>query len=372
VKKKLGALIALGACSMLAQAQSNVTVYGSLDQYVGYIKSSNGQSLTALNDGALLRSRIGFRGTEDIGAGYQVLFTLENGLAADTGALAESSRLFDRQAWVGMNTPVGQFRVGRQNTIAFFIGNGVDYTDRATYGSIVNVFGVPARFDNDISYKFPRFADIQVEVHYALSEIAGQSPSSQAVYQLGVDYTKGSIRIGYAGLAAKPAPSGPIQNTIQYHNLYTYYNYGPGKIFFAYVHSNNVTSSAASNDSVGILSNASVPNNYFPGTNPDASRFYNVYQVSADYRISPSLRVGGLYGMIRDSSSAKNDAEGASIGAFYDLSKRTLLFGFTNYLTNKNNAGFRFSGSGAPANLTGAAVNGKRLTGLQVGIRHVF
>jgi hypothetical protein len=42
-------------------------------------------------------------------------------------------------------------------------------------------------------------------------------------------------------------------------------------------------------------------------------------------------------------------------------------------MTNQANAGFRFSGSAGPsANLAGADVNGRHLTGLQAGIVHKF
>ncbi len=61
------------------------------------------------------------------------------------------------------------------------------------------------------------------------------------------------------------------------------------------------------------------------------------------------------------------------MGAYYDLSKRTTLYGFANYMKNQANAGWRFSGSAGPgSNLAGADVNGKSLIGMQMGILHRF
>lgn len=371
MKKKFVAVCSMAACSTAAFAQSNVTLYGDLDQYLGYIHSSSGAHITGLNDGAILRSRLGFRGVEDLGNGYQAKFTLEQGLNADSGTAADSSRLFDRQAWVGMNTPVGEFRLGRQNSVPFFIGGAIDYTERTTFGSIINTFGVPSRFDNDISYKSPRIADFQVDMHYALTETAGQS--TRGVTQLGVDYTRGPYRAGYAGLWAKPLASATFSDRVVYHNVYADYDYGQGKVYLAYVRSNNVTGNANGNNATAILSNVSIPNNAFAGTNPNVQRMYNVYQVSADYRVSPQLRVGALYGVMRDTSGGDAGAQGGNVGAYYDLSKRTTLYGFANYLKNDTNAGFRFSGSAGPsANLAGADINGKSLVGLQAGILHRF
>lgn len=107
---------ALAGCTGLVHAQSNITLYDNFDEYIGYIHSSNGSHITGLNDGAILRSRLGVRGAEALRPGYDLKFTLETGLNADTGTQADSSRLFDRQAWLGLSTPAGEVRVGRQNT----------------------------------------------------------------------------------------------------------------------------------------------------------------------------------------------------------------------------------------------------------------
>ena len=375
-KKYLATLLALAFGAGAAQAQSSVTMYGDIDEYIGYIHSSSGASITGLNDGSILRSRLGFRGSEDIGNGYKVVFTLEQGLNADSGTAADSTRFFDRQAWVGMVTPGGEWRAGRQNTIIFSIGGAIDYTERTTFGSIINSFGVPSRYDNDISYKSPRIGGVQVELHYALPENASNSTTahSQPIYQLGVDYQTGPYRLGYAGLQASPNEvTATVHQKVVYHNVYADYNYGDGTIYLAGIRSNNVTGNANGLDATAILSNVAATNNFFPGTDVNANRFYNVLQLSADYRLTPALKVGALYGVVHDTSGRDSGARGGNVGAYYSLSKRTTLYSFANYMKNDTNAGFRFSGSGAPsANLAGADINGKRLTGLQLGIMHKF
>ncbi len=378
MKKQLIAACTLAACAASVQAQSNVTMYGSLDQYLGYIRSSSGEHITGLNDGAILRSRLGFRGVEELGNGYQAKFNLELGANADTGTQADGGRLFDRQAWVGINTPVGEFRVGRQNTSIFYIGGAIDYTERTTFGSIINSFGVPSRYDNDISYKTPRLSGFQVDLHYALPEnslaASGAKNQNSAIYQFGVDYTNGPYRAGYAGLSASPNDlTATVREKIVYHNVYANYKYEAGTLYAAMVRSNNSTAGANGRNASTILSNVGSPNNYFAGTDLNAGRFYNIYQLSADYRINTQLRVGALYGVIDDTTSGDAGARGGNVGAYYDLSKRTTLYSFVSYMKNDTNAGFRFSSSAGPsANLAGADVNGKSLTGVQLGILHRF
>lgn len=142
-------------------------MYCTIDQYFNSMRSSSGSSFTGLEDGALLRSRLGFRGTEDLGGGLAAKFVLEGGLDGRTGATADATRNFDRQSWVGLASPYGEVRIGRYNGVAFARGDYIDFTTR-TLGSIINTFGVPARYDNDFSYISPRVAGLLVEVHYSL------------------------------------------------------------------------------------------------------------------------------------------------------------------------------------------------------------
>jgi predicted porin len=368
-----GALI-LTTFATLAQAQSGLTLYGNFDEYIGYIRSSNGAHITGLNDGAILRSRLGVRGAEALATGYEVKYNLEMGVAADTGAAADSSRLFDRQAWVGLNTPFGEVRVGRQNTEIFFTGGAIDYTERTTFGSVINTFGIPSRYDNDISYKSPRIAGLLLTLHYALAENGGATRGNNPVYQAALDYENGPWRLGYAGLQASPnSVTATVHEKVNYHHLYANYKYDAGTMYLAFVRSNNSTGNANGRNATSILSNISVPNNFFAGTDPNAERYYNIWQVSADYRLTPALRVGALYGVMNDTSGGDAGAQGANVGAYYTMSKRTTLYSFLSYLKNEANAGFRFSSSAGPsANLAGDAINGRSLTGLQLGILHRF
>jgi len=146
MKKSLFAIAAVTAFAGAAQAQSSVTVYGILD--VGYIgtnarvsNSSNvnngGQAKTTTNQfgsSAEQTSRLGFKGTEDLGGGSQAFFTTEfqlypeqqqlngntvvgansNGVGANTGGL------LNRQTFVGLHkNGLGQFAVGLQYTPVF-------------------------------------------------------------------------------------------------------------------------------------------------------------------------------------------------------------------------------------------------------------
>lgn len=362
------ALLACMACAASAQS-SNVTLYGNIDQYFNYMKSSSGTSFKSLEDGQYLRSRFGVRGTEELGGGTAVKFQMEGGFSTDNGTQADTARFWDRQAWVGLSQAgYGEVRVGRQNGAIFARGGSIDYTSR-TLGSIVNVFGTPSRYDNDLSYYSPRIGGVMFEGHVALPETAiGNRPK---VLQWAVDYANDQMRAGYMGLRGKPQAGGAVQQDVVYDNVYFNWLYGQGTVYLTYVRSNNNTSTAVGNNAGSILGNVG---GFNAGTDANLNNFYEILQLSADYRLSAQLRVGALWGQIKDKSGRSRGADGGSIGAYYDLSKRTTLIGMIETLKNDTNGGWRPSGSaGLKTTFTAPGdINGRTISGMQVGIVHRF
>ena len=148
MKKSLFAVAALSAIAGAAQAQSSVTVYGILDVgYVGTNKTlttgTTGNTTTktttsAFTQNAEQTSRLGFKGTEDLGGGASAFFTVELGLTPMNGNISGSSKAFDayqgttnnggsavdnRQSFVGYKkNGIGQAALGRQYTPVFNAG----------------------------------------------------------------------------------------------------------------------------------------------------------------------------------------------------------------------------------------------------------
>jgi predicted porin len=332
----IASALLLGFASSAFADPSSVTLYGVIDEYLNAMHSSSGAKQIAIEDGAWLRSRFGLRGTEDLGDGNFAKFQLESGFNVDTGGQADTTRFFDRQAWIGLgNGAYGEFRVGRQNGPIQTRGTYIDFTAR-DLGSMINTFGVPSRYDNDVSFISARFSGLQVEGHVALPESTlGNHP---IVYQLGVDYQTTSYRVGYLGLRGMPPTHATINKDVVYDNVYADWMYGSGTVYLAYVHSNNNTATAVSNNAGQILGNSG---GYNAGTNADLNHFYDIWQASADYQVTSQLRVGALWGRIEDKSGRDRGASGGSIGAYYDLSKRTMLLALVDTIRNDANGGWR-------------------------------
>ena len=117
MKKTLFALAATTAFVGAAQAQSSVTVYGILDAgYVGYNTRAanlpttagglsgvvNKTTGNAFSSSAESTSRLGFKGTEDLGGGLSAFFTIELGLTPQSQQLVNSSGTQNRQTFVAL------------------------------------------------------------------------------------------------------------------------------------------------------------------------------------------------------------------------------------------------------------------------------
>ena len=77
--------------------------------------------MTKLTSGIGSQSRLGFRGTEDLGGGLSAIFQLETGLKVDDGTLDNTnSALFNRQAFVGLKSKdAGTLTLGKQYTMLY-------------------------------------------------------------------------------------------------------------------------------------------------------------------------------------------------------------------------------------------------------------
>ena len=115
MKKSLLALAALTAFAGVASAQSSVTLYGRVDLS---INKGIGNDAKNISNGS--GSRLGLRGSEDLGGGLSALFNIEHRFNADTGADSTGgTRMWNGRSLVGLKGGFGQVVFGREYTTAF-------------------------------------------------------------------------------------------------------------------------------------------------------------------------------------------------------------------------------------------------------------
>ena len=191
-------LLASGTCL----AQGSVNLYGIVDVGLRAVDGLAG-STASVASGVNQTSRWGLRGQEDLGAGWKAVFRLEGGMNADTGTQAKSDRLFDRQAWAGLDSPYGQLAVGRQANLISDALVAVDPLGKrdASFNPNINVaglsntaFGTHAfgrqygpsgyadnfyRLDNTVKYT-ATVGPWQARAAYSAGEVAGDAGASSS------------------------------------------------------------------------------------------------------------------------------------------------------------------------------------------------
>ena len=220
MKKTLLALAALAATSA-AFAQSSVTLYGVVDVSVERVKGDH--QVNRVSSSNLASSRLGFKGTEDIGGGLKANFALETAVTADTGAQGNSARFFDRAAWVGLAGGAGEIRLGRTDSSIGALAGDSSILGGQAYDDL-KIVGTRAadkyrRVDNAITYILPTVVQgVTAQLQYSTAgvgyaaggtidtAVAGTEPatgSAGRAYGLSVKYTQGPVLAGLGYLNAK-------------------------------------------------------------------------------------------------------------------------------------------------------------------------
>lgn len=153
-----------------AHSQSQITLFGVIDDGVVHTyrnKKGNGKknvsNVTELRSGVYRGSRWGIRGTEDLGSGYSVGFTLDSGFKADDGSQT-MGRLFGRESSLNVKGPFGELYLGRIGAITSGAGPMAVAAWFSPFGTSCGQFAVTSfsymfnfqRADNSISYRTPK------------------------------------------------------------------------------------------------------------------------------------------------------------------------------------------------------------------------
>jgi len=187
MNKKVMALAVAGvlaAPAAFAQS-SNVQLYGRANLGVDYWKASGATDPSSQYDGRVRvfdnSSRVGLRGTEDLGNGLKAIFQIETGVNMDngsnlgqSGAQNTSSGFWaSRPSFVGLDSNWGRLTFGRQDVYwgnSEFMQIGANYanTDIAWLtGGLGRVAVGIARASNVIQYNSPTFAGMTLQLSYS-------------------------------------------------------------------------------------------------------------------------------------------------------------------------------------------------------------
>jgi len=241
-------LVALAALAVSGAAMAQATIYGRTDVAYGIKSLSNANGATTVKqsgvmDGGNAGSRIGFRGTEDLGGGMKAHFVTEQGISPTNGALfgvrtATAGIQYDgyaaaagndpgsagaysqgtnRQTYLGLEGGFGTIRVGYQYTTLYEVATLSGFTNTSegiAGGSIAHLWGngvAGGTRANMINYISPKLAGAwtvglqmgsaggreNTEFVGVTNTADGRSVVKQARTSLHIDYNAGPLRAAF-------------------------------------------------------------------------------------------------------------------------------------------------------------------------------
>lgn len=239
MKNLLIAVVATSAAlASPAYAQSSVTLFGIIDATLAVGKGSLTDRTQLANSG-WNSSRLGFRGTEDLGGGMSASFWLEAGFSPDSGVGAATNTnnqasgaaggqglTFNRRSTVSLAGNWGEVRLGRDYTPQYWIladfdpfnNNGVG-TSQTLNSIITGVTSV--RASNSIGYSLPaKLGGIYGQAMYYLGENpsnAGATEDDGRGYGMRLGYASGPLNVAISTGQTKYAAGDTRQTNIGAH-----------------------------------------------------------------------------------------------------------------------------------------------------------
>jgi predicted porin len=357
MKKSLIALAVLAAAGT-ASAQSSVTLFGIVDATIQRVNNSNGPSVTRLTNSGYNSSRLGFRGTEDLGGGMSASFWLEAGMSNDDGQGANTNAnnqasgagaavagrqglTFNRRSTVSLAGNWGELRLGRDYTPQFwnltvfdaFGTNGIGTTQ--TLNSIITG-STAVRASNGIGYFLPgNLGGFYGQYQHYLGENISGTPNDGTGDGLRLGWANGPINVAAAMSQTNNTIAGASAK-IKQNNVGAQWDFGVAQILGHYEW-----------DSVGSTDGR--------GWNLGALFPIGAGQIRAAYS-EYKVKLG-----------TQPKSQKFALGYVHNLSKRTALY--VTYADVKNSNGA--AASAAPGAAGSPGIN-SHSNGWDLGLRHSF
>ncbi|MGF7001085.1 porin [Paraburkholderia sp. GAS32] len=344
MKKKtivLAVSVASAVCVAPVSAQSNVTLYGVIDEGFNYTNDAGGKSVYELQSGYAQGSRWGLKGTEDLGDGLKAVFQLENGFNVNNGKLGQGGLLFGRQAYMGLtDARLGSLTFGRQyDSVVDYLGQLTANGNWAGY-----LFSHP--FDNDntdntfrvnntVKYTSSNLAGVQFGGTYSFSNDPNFANNRQ--YSVGAQYANGGLLAAAAYLQANnpSATSGGAINNGGDENFVAQrlrvfgvgFTYTFGAATAGFVYTNTNVTHPVSDGYLSLSESIQPTTGALAGGTLNALKFQN-FELNGKYQVTPEFFLGAQYvytvaNYEATTGSVKPKIHSVGLMADYNLSKRT-------------------------------------------------
>jgi predicted porin len=402
------ASLALLAGPALAQPAppptTGVTVYGALDAGMlsisnvstgraGYVPAAGATGRkTMYKDGGLGASNWGLRGQEDLGGGYGAFFQLQGNVNTSSGATggpnsASATATFNQFSLVGLSTPFGQVKLGRQVTPMYYAMASTDARGARYFGSsltaLVGLNSASGAFignnsnaafgaiynDNAIVYTSPTWNHLTLNLSHAFGDGAGPSRANRQ-QSATLLYNDGALRLSaliYDG-HGNNLPAATTLYSAALGNAAAGQAAAAAAGFTSTAHTNRLMALGAlyTWDAYTVSAAVTRARNPSRAVLPGGSASLDLWSVAAGWKITPVVNLTAGYYRMKDNTNPGHHAAQFAAGVDYVLSKRTTLYAQGAAVRNEG-ANMNLS----PVYATPVAA-GKNVNALMLGLRHTF
>ena len=402
MKKKLIAIAVAGAfIAPVAMADTgNVTIYGQANVSYESIRNDNGKTALGVTVNGVTNnqissdaSRIGFKGSEDLGGGTSAVWQIEQGVAFDTGAWATANR----NTYAGLkNESMGEIRLGNHDTpykmatrnLDMFIDTIAD--NRSLMGAVGATVGQRAAFAAATSTLTIASA-LAGGMPSALGSFDGRQPNS--IVYLSPSMGGFTVNLGHSSVTESASAANTHKSSIW--GAAAAYNVAPFYGTLAYER-HTLDGLIAGNTDVweyayklgfGYSVDQFAVNLIYERTHDNFGKKYgypqedifghHAYYIAGKYNISGSDAVKAAYTKVNDlnlGGIGVNDtgAKQWSLGYDHAMSKRTTVYALYTRLNNNQHASYALMNSGATT--AGVASNGfdSSPSAFALGMKHTF
>lgn len=353
MQKKLIALAVASLVSAPVFAQSQVSVYGIVDQAIdsGDYGGAIGR-VQRLSSGGYSTSRLGFKGSEDLGNGLKVNFMLETGVLGDTGALDNANgQIWQRQSRVGLSGGWGEVNFGRQYSPLYTIQGANDIFRVVGIGATYALTNVgQTRVNNSIRYDSPGINGFTLAAMYGMGDTGAASGFQESTVDpkdlgrhsgLNLRYGNGPVKLGLGWSNQKS--TAPVAGSV----LELKTTALTGSYDFKIVAINAGWQQARNDASPRSIDN-------------------RVWTLGATVPVFGKDSIKVAYNDLHDKLASGSDAKLISLGYVHPMSRRTTLYGTYARMTNESLAAYSLFQT------PGGGELGFDPSAVQVGISHNF
>lgn len=295
--KSFLAAAVIASCASAVHAQTQVAVNGLLDLSVGRSQAPGAQATNGVDSGKMTTSWIGLRGSEGLTGSWKAVFALESFIRLDTGspARSDSDTFWSRNAYVGLQGPLGTVTMGRiatslfGQTIAFnAFGSAFGYSPSIRHYFVQPTTTGDTAWSDSVLYASPSVGPLRATVQVA----AGEGNGGRNV----------GASLGYA--------DGPLAAGVAWQRVRK----------GAAIDDTTAWQTGASWD----LQRVKLYAQYGRVDNDSRDRQWKIAGIGAALNVTPRGKLLAQFGQLRPDAGARRDT--LSLGYDHELSRRTDVY----------------------------------------------